>query len=384
MYLLIETNLPLHGGFLRILMLTRSISSVLGGLERQIFEISNYLSNNDHKVMIISLDNGEVRSFYEQETDSKLKWQGIGIGNPNIKATILEKIKRQIKLVKIIKEFDPDISISFMIGSFLYSRIPLFVCRKKLILSERNSPEIYNLTSARKYKQFYFILMIFANKIIVQFDSYKDKYPKYLRNKIVTIPNAIVEHKLVKKRNDKKLNLVYAGRFSFQKQIPKLLYSFQRYKQLGGLASLTLIGSGERETEIIDLVAELEMQDFVKIKQPEQDMAKVFETADINCLFSLWEGFPNSLAEGLKVGIPAIGFRNCAGVSDLIIDGYNGWLLKDDNNYDLIGIKMLEIEKIYLTNSGVIKENCKNSVTQYTDDFVYSKWLQLLKSTQVL
>jgi predicted glycosyltransferase len=98
---------------------------VLGGLERQIFEISKYFSNNGYKVMIISLDSGEVSSFYKQETNSKLKWEGIGIGNPNLKATILEKIKRQMKLVKIIKEFDPDISVSFMIGAFIYSRIPL-------------------------------------------------------------------------------------------------------------------------------------------------------------------------------------------------------------------------------------------------------------------
>jgi glycosyltransferase involved in cell wall biosynthesis len=384
MCLPIKTNRPRHGGFLRILIFTRSISNVLGGLERQIFEISKYFSNNGDKVMIISLDSGEVSSFYKQETNSKLKWEGIGIGNPNLKATILEKIKRQIKLVKIIKEFDPDISVSFMIGSFIYSRMPLFICRKKLILSERNSPEIYNLTSAKKYKQFYFILMIFANKITVQFDSYKDKYPKYLRKKIITIPNAIVEHKLINKRTNKTLRFIYAGRFSFQKQLPKLLYSFQRYKQLGGLANLTLVGSGERKSEIINLITELEIHNFVEIKEPEQDMAKIFETADINCLFSLWEGFPNSLAEGLKVGIPTIGFKECAGVSDLIIDGYNGWLVNDDNNYELIGEKFLEIEKMYIINSAVIQENCKHSVAKYTDNFVYSKWLQLLQSTQVL
>jgi GalNAc-alpha-(1->4)-GalNAc-alpha-(1->3)-diNAcBac-PP-undecaprenol alpha-1,4-N-acetyl-D-galactosaminyltransferase len=365
-------------------MFTRSINNVLGGLERQIFEISKYFSNNGYKVLIISLDSGEVSSFYKQETNSKLKWEGIGIGNPNLKATILEKIKRQIKLVKIIKEFDPDISLSFMIGSFIYSRIPLFICKKKLILSERNSPEIYNLTSAKKYKHFYFILMIFANKITVQFDSYKDKYPKYLRKKIITIPNAIVEHKLINKRTNKTLRFIYAGRFSFQKQLPKLLYGFQRFKQLGGLANLTLVGSGERESEIINLITELEIQDFVEIKQPEQDMAKIFETADVNCLFSLWEGFPNSVAEGLRVGIPTIGFKECAGVSDLITDGYNGWLVSDDSNYELIGKKFVEIEKIYMIDSAIIQENCKRSVAKYTNDFVYSKWLQLLQSTQVL
>jgi glycosyltransferase involved in cell wall biosynthesis len=113
-------------------------------------------------------------------------------------------------------------------------------------------------------------------------------------------------------------------------------------------------------------------------------MAKIFETADVNCLFSLWEGFPNSVAEGLRVGIPTIGFKECAGVSDLITDGYNGWLVSDDSNYELIGKKFVEIEKIYMIDSAIIQENCKRSVAKYTNDFVYSKWLQLLQSTQVL
>jgi hypothetical protein len=207
------------------LFLTRSINNVLGGLERQILEISENLSSRNHTIMVISLDSGEISSFYGIPKTSKVVWRGLGIGSPNRKANFKEKIRRQIKLIEIIKEFDPDVSVSFMIGAFIYSRLPHFICRKKLILSERNSPAIYSLTSANKFRYLYFILMLFANRITVQFDSYKYKYPKFLRHKIVTIPNSIASNSTIQSISKVDFpEFVYAGRFSFQKQLNKLKY----------------------------------------------------------------------------------------------------------------------------------------------------------------
>lgn len=41
---------------------------------------------------------------------------------------------------------------------------------------------------------------------------------------------------------------------------------------------------------------------------------------------SLWEGFPNALAEAMSHGLPAIGFRDAVGVAQLIAHGETGWL----------------------------------------------------------
>jgi glycosyltransferase involved in cell wall biosynthesis len=88
--------------------------------------------------------------------------------------------------------------------------------------------------------------MLFANRITVQFDSYKYKYPKFLRHKIVTIPNSIASNSTIQSISKVDFpEFVYAGRFSFQKQLKKLIRAFVAYKDLGGNGNLALYGEGE-------------------------------------------------------------------------------------------------------------------------------------------
>jgi glycosyltransferase involved in cell wall biosynthesis len=356
---------------------------VLGGLERQILDISENLSSRNHNVMVISLDSGELNSFYGIPEASKVVWRGLGIGSPNRKANLKEKIKRQIKLIKIIRDFDPDISVSFMIGAFIYSRLPHFICRKKLILSERNSPDIYRLTSANKYRYLYFFLMLFANRITVQFNSYRLKYPIFLRHKIISIPNSIVlkSNAQVYLKNEIP-QFIYAGRFSFQKQLGKLIKIFVAYRNQGGKGELALYGDGEAKEEILELIKDLEATSYISINPPANDMNEVFKQATYNCLFSMWEGFPNSLAEGLKFGIPAIGFENCDGVSDMIVNNFNGWLLTDDGNYSRIGGELLKLDDINQKDFDKIIINCKASIAKYSDQVIFQKWIDLFVSVK--
>lgn len=55
-----------------------------------------------------------------------------------------------------------------------------------------------------------------------------------------------------------------------------------------------------------------------------QDSAEILAAADIFTLTSLWEGLPRSLVEAMRTGLPPVCYRT-DGVSDLIIDGENGF-----------------------------------------------------------
>jgi glycosyltransferase involved in cell wall biosynthesis len=365
---------------MKILILTRSINNVLGGLERQINEIASSFGLNGHDVLIVSLDGLSIQSFFETRSGNNINWTGLGIGDPARRATKIEKMKRQFALYLIIKKFQPDISFSFMIGAFIYGRIPLLLARKKLVLCERNSPEIYRLTSARRKRWIYFFIMIFANKITIQFERYKSKYPVFLQKKFVVIPNQIVEHTLLNNKDVNSLNFVFAGRFSFQKQIQKLIIGFSIYKQMGGVGKLILFGDGEQKNDLINLIDKLSMSYNIELRSAVRDMGEVFSITDVNCLFSKWEGFPNIVAEALKLGIPTFGFNECDGLSDLIVNNYNGWLIEDNGDSYAISNKLFEIEKIYDGSFVSIKENCKDSVQKFDNDLISFEWESLIKS----
>jgi glycosyltransferase involved in cell wall biosynthesis len=52
--------------------------------------------------------------------------------------------------------------------------------------------------------------------------------------------------------------------------------------------------------------------------------------ADIFVLPSLYEGFPNVLAEAASIGLPCIGYSDVSGVPDLIENGVSGILLSSE------------------------------------------------------
>jgi len=367
------------GSNLRILLVTRSINKVLGGLEKQILSIAEGLANLNHQVFIVSLDSGDVKPFYEHNEHPNIQWIGLGIGDPASPATFQQKLRRQISLFQLIRKLKPDIAISFMIGAFIYSRCPTFVLRVPLILAERNSPDIYSLTSAKRWRYLYFLLMVFATRVTIQFSEYSLKYPRFLQKKLISIPNSIGNPTFKKRLPSEELTFVYGGRFSFQKRIDLLIRSFDLYKQLGGTGSLILFGNGEQEGYLRHIVRTLKTPS-VSFHPPVTDANEVLAKADINCLLSIWEGFPNFLAEGLKAGIPGLGILGCDGVSQLISNGDNGWLVPSANIEEIAKI-MLSIECLSDLEYQEMSHAAISSVDAYRRDEIMSRWERLLKDS---
>ncbi len=59
------------------------------------------------------------------------------------------------------------------------------------------------------------------------------------------------------------------------------------------------------------------------------DVESVLKGGDIFAFPSAYEGFGMSLAEGMSMGLPAVGYKNCSGVNELISHGVDGYLCED-------------------------------------------------------
>jgi hypothetical protein len=77
------------------------------------------------------------------------------------------------------------------------------------------------------------------------------------------------------------------------------------------------------------------LSNCVYLKQPSNDVQSIYNSASIFVIPSKFEGFPNVLAEAFSTGLPAVGFQECPGVRELIIDGKNGFLVKTATSDDL-------------------------------------------------
>ena len=356
---------------IKIVIFTRKLNNVMGGLERQILAIAQMLKAKEFDVKIVSLDTGEVTFFYNNEARD-IQIIPIGIGNPDNKASLSERILRQKKMFLILKELKPDLGIAFMYGGFLMSRLSLWLIKKPLIMSERNSPEMYSLTRIKKYRQVLYFSMLFTDKITVQFDSYIKKYPRFLRKKIVSIPNTIHEIKIAKILRKDKIRFVYAGRFSFQKGILGLIYAFHEFGKDKSDVELKIYGEGELEREIQDTILRLNLQDKIQVLKPET-IDNILRSADVLCIPSIWEGFPNVLAEALKYGVPALGFSDCDGVSNLIKDNLNGWLEPSDSSNEALQ-KLLNRSYDDVKNNRFSSEQVSQSMIRFNDEDISNNW----------
>lgn len=67
----------------------------------------------------------------------------------------------------------------------------------------------------------------------------------------------------------------------------------------------------------------------VFLKGTTHDVASVLQKGDLFVFPSAYEGFGLTLAEGMSMGLPAVGYKNCVAVNELIQDGVNGILAED-------------------------------------------------------
>jgi glycosyltransferase involved in cell wall biosynthesis len=363
----------------RVVLATRALSGVMGGLERQITEIANALCNSDFEVHLIFISTDERAIFFE--LDQRVVIHKLADRDPSERANTKQRLARQFQVFRLLKEIKPEIAISFMTGAFFFTCLPTILLRIPRVLAERNSPRMYELTSAAKYKKWILFSMLFATRITTQFEDYKVMYPPFVRRKMIAIPNALpleLENRaLTANQNDEEVNFLFAGRFTFQKRVDLLVDAFAQFAVNKQNVTLDLFGQGEYLHLIQQKVEKLDLQSKVRIHEPKTNLTSLIVDYDVLCAPSIWEGFPNVLLESLYLGVPGMGFSDCDGVRHLITDGENGWLAEFASDGSTL-VKLFERAYHDVSKGRVSHELCRSSVANFVPSKVYGNWLTLI------
>jgi len=124
-----------------------------------------------------------------------------------------------------------------------------------------------------------------------------------------------------------RLTILSVGRSHWIKGYDYALQSCKLLKDEGLDFSYTIIG-GAGDEELQFLIYDLGLADTVVLKgrMPQQEVFDCMKNSSVLLMPSIEEGIPNVVVESMALGLPVIS-TNCGGVSELISNGKNGWVV---------------------------------------------------------
>ena len=358
---------------LTILFACRNFDMMAGGVEKMSSLIMNDMVKRGHKVILLTWDNSLSVSHYE--LNPEIKWIKLDLGSPNIKANYFLRFKRQIKIRKYIKEINPSLVIGFQVGTFIAMRLSSFGLSIPFIAAERNSPDLFKFQRQGFKNRFLASLALFSSDIItIQFENYKYKYPFFLRSKIITIANPVYPKKypiFPNELNNPPKRILNVGRLSYQKNQLFLIRSFSLIAENNPDWILTLVGEGEYRSVIERLILEKGLKKRIELIGAVKDVEIWYQKSSFLAFPSLWEGFPNALAEAFREGLPAIGLSTTSGVNQLLIHNKNGLLTTNSEIEFSKALQEMINKPCFRKKAGRF---ASKSVKKYIPKLVFNKW----------
>lgn len=343
---------------MRILQLVQKPQ--LRGAEIFACQLSNHLVTNGHKVIVVSIFNG----------DSKLPFKGENINlNRPLSKRFLD-IKGWNKFNSIIKEFKPDIiqanaadTLKFAVSSKL-----LFSWETPIIFRNANKMGDF-IDSKLKWNLNNFYLSKVNYVISVSKECEKDLIStfKYPEQKIRTIEIGVEESQLVEIPIDlssifqKGPVISHIGGFVPEKNHEASLRIFKNLILEFPQAQLILMGKGKLEKKIKDLATSFEIENNVHFLGYRNDVLDILNHSDAFVLPSLIEGLPAVILEAMYCMAPVVAY-DVGGISEIVINNKTGWLVarNDEESFSK------SLKEILNNRDGVIsiKENAKKMVSQ--------------------
>ena len=128
--------------------------------------------------------------------------------------------------------------------------------------------------------------------------------------------------------------------------------------------------------ELKFMIKSKNLQDRVFLKGTSNEIPKILQRSDIFAFPSAYEGFGLALGEAMSMGLPAVGYKSCSAVNELIQDGVNGFLCEEGPEDLAAGLDRLMGDRALRVRMG---QAARESMKQYAPEAIWDAWEKLLE-----
>ena len=311
--------------------------TIYGGVERILVDKMNYLVNNyNEKVSLLTYNQGCHEMPFQ--IDDRVEYIDLGIMTYQSYRyrglhRLWDKYKRltllRYKLKDYIDNLKPDIIITTTIGPI--NHLLKTKGNARLIIESHGGydyiMDLPNNSLKNRWKYRLQKHRIMKADSVVSLTEGDANLWRTIHNHVVVIPNFI--HFNVKGIYSSLENkqVIYVGRFFYQKAIPDLVEIWKLVNKRHPDWSLELYGKGVYEDFLKDVINPYDYN--IKCHPPTSDIYKHYIESSIFIIASYYESFSLVIGEAMSCGLPVVAFNCPFGPGEQIVNGENGFLVEN-------------------------------------------------------
>lgn len=356
---------------MRLLLFIDSLCA--GGAQRQLVGLAKLLKDRGCAVEVLVYHRDEFYLPYLKENEIPYCY---------LKGAE-SKFKRIYVIAKHIYKFKPDVLISYLsTPNIIACIVKLCFGNFKLIVSERYTSQCVGKSEKRRFLMYKFANVVVSNSYS-QASFIKKHYPR-ISNKLCTITNFVDTEYFTPNENKSKeelIKIVSVGRINHQKNILNYLKALRVIVDKGFAFKAIWYGNTDDERYYSScklLIEELDLHGYFEFRAATKHIKEEYQKADVFCLPSIYEGFPNVLCEAMSCGLPVLCSNVCDN-PDIAVDGKSGFLFDPNSIDDMVAA----IEKMLITNKEDYQSmaifNRNRSVDLFSEKAFVEKYLSIIR-----
>lgn len=373
----------------------------LGGVQRCITILSNYLVNKGYDISVICTNtkvplNRETYGLDEKVKVIFTKKQNIFrkvinrclqlIRKLNYRTRILKKHTKILDYVyyyyygKYVQKIVDKEKFDIIIGCGEYAKLTSLLDREgmKKIGWQHST---YDLYFNSKNKLFWNedasidkMFKILDKYIVLTLDDKtKIKKLKNIDSQAIYNPVSFNQEEKSKLENKKFLAL---GRLNKVKGFDILINNFKEFNKINKEWTLDIVGDGPERENLEKQVKDLNLEKYVNILHRKNNVKEIYRQASIYCMASHKEGFPLVVLEAIESGLPIISY-DMPCIREIFINGNEGIIIenRDDKKYVDAMIELANSK----AKRKEIADNAINRAKDFSIENIGKQWEEIFK-----